>query len=287
MNTATRLSLYGISLVGVFAVAFFGGRALIPDDTVAGWTKRADEASQDHDSMESGHEMTEVGGLSVEEGGYRLVTVSAPQRAGENGELSFRILDPSGDPLTRYETSHEKQLHLITVRSDGSSFEHVHPELNQETGTWSIPWSWPEGGSYRLYADFVPADSPSVGDLVLGQGLEVAGRFEPVAKPLSRTDSVAGFEATLSGELKAGSTSHLTARIMRGGKQVTDLEPYLGAAGHLVALREGDLGYLHVHAEEGELDFQAEVPTPGRYLMYLDFKVDGRVHTAEFVLEAK
>jgi hypothetical protein len=287
MNTPTRLSLYGLSLVGVFAVAFFAGRALIPDDTVADWTRQADEASQEHDSMESGHEMAEVGGLSVEEGGYRLVAVSAPQRAGEGGELSFRILTPSGEPLTRFETSHEKQLHLITVRSDGSSFEHAHPRLNRETGTWSVPWSWPEGGTYRLYADFVPGGSSSAGDLVLGQSLEVAGKFEPVARPLSRTDSVAGFDVSLSGDLKAGSTGQLTARITRDGKPVTDLEPYLGAAGHLVALREGDLGYLHVHAEEGELEFRAEVPTPGRYLMYLDFKVDGKVHTAEFVLEAK
>jgi hypothetical protein len=126
-----------------------------------------------------------------------------------------------------------------------------------------------------------------VGDLVLGQNLEVAGQLEPVASRLSRTDSVSGFDVTLSGDLQAGATSRLTATITRNGKPVTGIEPYLGAAGHLVALREGDLGYLHVHAEEGQLEFGAEVPTPGRYLLYLDFKVDGRVHTAEFVLEAK
>ncbi|HNG56827.1 MAG TPA: hypothetical protein PLX70_05235, partial [Solirubrobacterales bacterium] len=126
-------------------------------------------------------------------------------------------------------------------------------------------------------------------------------------KPLSRTDSTGGFKATLRGELEAGSSSELTAHLTRGGRPVTDLEPYLGAFGHLVALREGDLGYLHVHAEDGtegnpvqghehahspetagpDIEFAAEAPTPGRYLLYLDFKVDGRVHTAEFVLEAK
>ena len=31
------------------------------------------------------------------------------------------------------------------------------------------------------------------------------------------------------------------------------MEPYLGAKGHLVALREGDLAYLHIHPEGGEL----------------------------------
>ena len=30
----------------------------------------------------------------------------------------------------------------------------------------------------------------------------------------------------------------------------------------------------------------AEAPTPGRYLLYLDFQVDGQVHTAAFVVDA-
>jgi hypothetical protein len=74
------------------------------------------------------------------------------------------------------------------------------------------------------------------------------------------------------------------------------LQPYLGAFGHLVVLRQGDLAYLHVHpmgAEPGPgatsgptIDFMSSAPTAGRYLLYLDFKVDGRVHTARFVLDA-
>ena len=46
---------------------------------------------------------------------------------------------------------------------------------------------------------------------------------------------------------------------------MTDLQPYLGAYGHLVALRDGDLAYLHVHpGEHGDgrarVGFDAEVP---------------------------
>jgi len=32
--------------------------------------------------------------------------------------------------------------------------------------------------------------------------------------------------------------------------------------------------------------FEATAPTAGRYLLYLDFQVDGRVHTAPFVIAA-
>ncbi len=76
---------------------------------------------------------------------------------------------------------------------------------------------------------------------------------------------------------------------------MTSLEPYLGAYGHLVALRAGDLAYLHTHPEgaepvDGEVSgpevkFATTAPTPGRYYLYFDFQVDGQVHSARFVLD--
>ena len=61
----------------------------------------------------------------------------------------------------------------------------------------------------------------------------------------------------------------LTATVSRDGEPVTDLQPYLGAYGHLVALRDGDLGYLHVHPEGDtgpgpEIAFGTEFPSAGR-----------------------
>ena len=35
-----------------------------------------------------------------------------------------------------------------------------------------------------------------------------------------------------------------------------------------------------------QVRFATTAPTPGRYLLYLDFQVDGAVHTATFVLDA-
>jgi hypothetical protein len=74
---------------------------------------------------------------------------------------------------------------------------------------------------------------------------------------------------------------------------VTSLQPYLGAFGHLVSLRDGDLAYLHTHpaaeAHDGDrggptVAFATEFPTAGSYRLFLDFKADGKVHTAEFTV---
>ena len=89
-----------------------------------------------------------------------------------------------------------------------------------------------------------------------------------------------------AGAARAGREAELRFTVSRDGKTVRT-EPYLGAGGHLVALREGDLAYLHVHPEEhGEaVGFMTEFPSEGRYRLYLQFKHEGRVHTAEFTQE--
>ena len=68
---------------------------------------------------------------------------------------------------------------------------------------------------------------------------------------------------------------------------VTNLQPYLGASGHLVVLRRSDLAYLHVHPEDGAgLRFGVEVPSAGTYRLFLDFQHDGVVRTAAFTAQA-
>ncbi|MCT4574097.1 hypothetical protein N3930_44920, partial [Bacillus thuringiensis] len=80
-------------------------------------------------------------------------------------------------------------------------------------------------------------------------------------RPVSAKDEVDGFDVTLDGDLTAGASSPLTLAVTRDGAAVTTLEPYLGAFGHLVALREGDMEYLHVHAE-GEDPVSGETSGP-------------------------
>jgi hypothetical protein len=146
-------------------------------------------------------------------------------------------------------------------------------------------------GAWRVFADFTATDGPA---LVLGTDLLVPGQIEtPAPVEETRTDVVDGYTVTVDGTLTPGEHSALTLTVSKNGAPVTTLQPYLGAAGHLVALRVGDLAYLHVHpmdeptGESGPtVAFMAEAPTPGRYLLYLDFQVDGRVHTATFTTTA-
>ncbi|ADB30163.1 hypothetical protein Kfla_1059 [Kribbella flavida DSM 17836] len=230
-------------------------------------------------------------GLAVSQSGYTLVPATTFFQSSQQTALRFTIQGPDGKPVTQYTKTHEKDLHLIVVRRDLSGFHHLHPTMDA-TGTWSIPFTFTAGGTWRLYADFQPAALDET--LTLGTDVNVSGLYIPVPlnDPASAT-TVDGYDVTLAGTPQAGKESELTFAVSKDGKPVTDLQPYLGAFGHLVSLRSGDLAYLHnhpaEHADAGtkggpQITFGTTFPTAGTYSLYLDFQHAGAVRTAEFTV---
>ncbi|QZY27737.1 hypothetical protein [Nocardioides coralli] len=311
--TPVKLAGFGTALAAVFLATLLLGGQVGPlgepaaaDHDSSGGSDHSAIGVSDADAAGDGHgghsnadsqdaAAVEVpGGLQVSEAGFTLVPARTVLPAG-NQEIAFEIQGPDGDPVTDYQVEHEKELHLIAVRRDFTGFQHVHPELGAD-GTWSTTVDL-TGGTWRLFADFTPA--PPEGDapvpLTLGADLTVTG---PTGRPSAqaarseRVDIVDGYRVGLTGDFTAGKESDVAFEVTRDGRAIKDLQPYLGARGHLVALREGDLAYLHVHPTDGEdaigntVGFAATAPSVGSYRLYLDFRLDGVVRTAEFVLSA-
>ena len=298
VSTALRSAAFVVGLVLVFGVAIGAGRLVGPLDTepVAAHDEGGHEGTQgsgdatDHGDEGHGSEtssaVADVAALNARADGFTLDLADEVVAPGRT-TLAFRVLTSSGRPLIDYTESHEKDLHLIVVRRDLTGFQHVHPRLDRSTGTWSTEVDL-SPGVWRVIADFTPE---GWGGVTLADDLSVPGGFRPAELPGdSRTDTVDGYTVTLTGDTAPGASTVLTTRVTRDGEPVTDLQPYLGAHGHLVALRAGDLGYLHVHPEEGppgpEIDFATAFPTHGTYRLFLDFKHGGRVHTAQFTVVA-
>jgi hypothetical protein len=287
VRTSIRLTLYAEAVLATFLVAYgVGALAGEPVATPAP-AAHGGEHGGDH-SPDGGERAGVASGLQVAEAGYRLSSVTAPGAVGQAGELRLTVTGTDGAPLRDYDVVHDKQLHLVVVRRDTTQFRHVHPELGPD-GTWTIPWTWSQAGSYRVFADFDPAGAQ--GQLTLGTDVQVAGDLAPQPlPPTTRTTQVDGYAVTLDGDLTAGAEQSLTFTVTRDGEPVTDLEPYLGAYGHLVALRAGDLAYLHVHPEADtgsgpQVRFAASAPSPATYRLFLDFQHAGQVRTAEFTLD--
>jgi hypothetical protein len=243
-------------------------------------------ASAGHDERAAQQANNTPGGLQVSENGYTLTPYTESIKPGEPTDFRFAVTGPDGRPVTDYQVLHDKKLHFIVVSRDLGVFRHLHP-AEAGGGVWSVRLTLPEAGAYRAFADFAPAGGEA---LTLGADLAVAGDYEPKALPeASRTAQVDGYTVNLEGDLTPGRSSRLVLTVSKDGEPVTDLQPYLGAYGHLVVLREGDLGYVHVHPEtdliDGMVKFWLAAPGPGRYRMFFDFKADGTVHTAAWTVQ--
>jgi hypothetical protein len=291
MNTAGRVAGFVVALAAVFALTLGVGRAFGPDavpETPAHDTHVADEPDTARQASSDAAETP--GGLMISQDGYTLALAEPSAPAGEDVPVMFTIAGPDGEPVTAYDVEHEKRLHLIAVRRDFTGFQHVHPEMSPD-GTWSTALDL-SAGQWRVFTDFKATGADA---LTLGADLAVTGSYRPKA-PVgeARAVEVDGYTVTLDGDLAAGGEAELTLSVERDGVPVTDLQPYLGAYGHLVALRSGDLAYLHVHPdgtpEDGstrpgpDVVFYAAVPSAGTYHLYLDFKHQGVVRTAAFTV---
>ena len=281
MKTSLKLSAYGAALAALVAGMYLVGTAAGPMSDSSSPVSTAGHVDDGHGAAGSAPAAHEPGGLASTRDGYTLVPEATTVGSGI---FAFTITGPGDAPVTAFDVVHERQLHFVVVRRDGTDFQHVHPQMDA-SGTWRVPLTVPAAGVYRAFADFAPTGGPAT---TLGVDLFAPGDFQPTAHTPSRSSVVDGYTVTLDGDLHSGALSPLTLSVSRDGAPVV-VQPYLGANGHLVALRDGDLAYLHVHpraddAPGSAVGFDAEVPSAGTYRLFFDFQVDGVVRTADFTV---
>ncbi len=181
-------------------------------------------------------------------------------------ELRFSV------PGWRYlKKVHEKPMHLIVTSADLKYFDHVHPELTPR-GDYSIDYRFPAPGQYVLFAGYTAA----------GQ----APKVERIEHRVTwDREPVVGSDLNLKVSLTDRETGH----------PVRNLEPWLGAWGHIVMVHEDTREFLHIHpkSEGGDHhDLRGPSPAaieastgfarPGRYQAWLQYQRDGKVATAPF-----
>ncbi|OXS53489.1 hypothetical protein B1A99_29385 [Cohnella sp. CIP 111063] len=213
--------------------------------------------------------------------------------AGVQARLTLTITGGDGLPVADYEINHEKKLHLIAISRDLSQFVHVHPDYEGQ-GRFRIGMTFPTGGEYRLFADFMPIGMIQLtrAERIFVQGAEPEGEAAVQASKRLKT-VVRGMEVELHlGHLMAGmpSTIAFTFRDRKTGKPVRDLEPYLGAVGHVVATDPLVERYIHVHPVNAlssgpQALFSIDFPESGTYKLWGQFKRGGEVFVVPFVLE--
>ena len=295
MSGVALIGAFAALLAVVFAAAALAGGKVSPevDEPERHLGSEGDETMTTHGldqsaSEHGGHEAAtgaSLPGLAVAQDGYRLVPGQETLLSGRPQELEFTIQTEDGSTVQQFDVEHDRRMHLIVVRRDFQGFQHLHPR-QLEGGSWSVSIAGLEPGVYRVFADF----STGGKSLTLATDQFVSGQFDPQPiGPVARTaDAGEGYEVDIrTFRASGGETVPIEFEVTRNGEPVDGVEPYLGADGHLVALRQGDQAFLHTHPEgkpggPGPIRFQVSYPTAGKYRLYLQFKHGGEVRTAEF-----
>lgn len=245
----------------------------------------------------SGTDATPSGdGLSAAGGGFTITSTATTLPAAAATDYRFTITGPDGTPVTDFAVDQTERLHFYAVRSDLSGFQHIHPAMAAD-GTWTASLAALTPGTWRLFATFTPASGSGKGaDFVLSRTVTVPGTAMDAALPAAASSTtVDGYTVTLNGDLMAGMAHPLTVTVTRGGKPVTDLEPYLDTYAHLTAFHQGDGAFAHLHptttatavhrAHGGPtLAFHAELAKAGNWRLFLQFRAGGTLHTAAVTL---
>jgi len=291
--------LFGVGALagGLLDASAPGGDAAASDAPAHGTSKDDAMQTMNQTGSEAGGHGAQmpVRGLAVAENGLRVVVDDPELKRNETERLRFRIVGRDGETVRDFDVEHTKRMHLIVARRDLTGFQHLHPTMDAD-GTWTTNLRLRDAGSYRLFADFSHDEEPTT----LAADLRVDGRadLQALPAPAGTATSDGGYEVALDRTTAtAGEESELRFTVTKDGLPVKT-EPYLGAGGHLVALREGDLAFLHVHpmedahggeaaGGEGSIGFESTFPTTGSYRLFLQFKIDGRIQTVAFTQEVR
>jgi len=211
--------------------------------------------------------------------------------SGGNRLIRVEIKNRDGEPIGAFERNHEKLLHLMVISKDLSYFNHIHPEY-QGNGVFEIANNFPAGGEYRLIADFKPSGGDAMTKM---EWVRIEGeRAEPVpVVPEESLDKIVeGNRVKLAIDQLAANkelTLSFSIRDEQTDQPVTDLQPYLGAIGHVVILTEDGERYVHAHAEEDQgtgpdAIFETSFPRSGIYKIWGQFQRNNRVFTVSYVI---
>jgi len=255
------------------------------------------DSVDNHDSNNKGHDITDSDqkghndeGSHEDDGSHghgddhsgKESEVTVLVEATEN-RINIALKDKNGNPVKDLEVNHEKLLHLIVVDDHLEDYYHLHPEQTGD-GTFTIEQQLPEG-NYKAFVDIKPKHlSYHVEPFAFTVGTTSPHGHAELKPDDHLTKVVDGHKVTLiPSSLVAGQNVTLTFDI-----ENAQLQPYLGALGHVVILDAHGEEYLHVHpANDEQPIFETTFPKPGIYKIWAEFKQNDVVTVYPFVVEIK
>ena len=230
--------------------------------------------------------------MAGENGTIMVTTDPAAPAAREPVELKLMIHEPGGQMVEKFDELHTKQVHLIVIRQGLDEFAHLHPDIDA-SGNMTISHTFRLGGEYMLFADYKPAGKEAAvarGSLKVGGASPPAPKLTPNVPGTIEPDGL-GARIDLK-DVRPGESGTVTFHVIDDRQEpVENLQPYLGAMGHLVIVSADGRQYVHAHplnesaAPGGVVEFMAHFPVAGVYKGWGQFQRSDTVYTVPFVVQ--
>ncbi|NHN33314.1 hypothetical protein [Paenibacillus agricola] len=274
------------------------GSGLLSMAFLSGCTATQTVDHNQHNAVSSGNEQGEHAGHgtttpapSMDIKSIWKLSTDKPE-PNQKSNISIQIDDSKGAPVEKFDVNHEKQLHLILVSKDLSYFDHIHPEYMGK-GLFEISTMFPKNGEYKLIADFIPTGSQQKTENHWVQVGNEKAALEPIIPDTSLTKTVDNKEVTLQfDKLQAGKEVQMNFSFKDSKTQapITNLQPYLGAVGHVVIISSDVEHYIHNHPLEEkatgpDAKFATFFPKSGVYKIWGQFQQNSQVIIVPFVVQ--
>jgi hypothetical protein len=230
-------------------------------------------------------------------GGVRWAPNLSP---GRETQVSMELRRADGSPVLPRDLllAHTRRVHLLIIDETLTDYHHEHPEPTSVPGEYTFRFTPRKGGSYRVWADLLPADTGRqeyvTVDLVsFSAGNGSIDRSERVSSVL---DGLTYHLILDQPSVRAGRAVRARVRVTYAdGRPFTGLEPVMGAFGHLVGFKEDRKTVLHSHplglepssaeARGGpDLDFYIYSAEPGFVRLFAQVQIGGVARFADFGL---
>ena len=248
----------------------------------------------------------------------RLETVPSNILAGTPVTMKASLRNQDGSPVEGLMPHHERMLHAIIIGKDLKVFAHIHPEdigpvTNEmlKKATLPLRFAFPKAGEYLVGLDFATADGMYSKSSTVHVGGEPA--MGGPETNFSTQRKFGRYRVTLTSspaELKAGEKSTLRYLVEADGKEVKDLEPYLGAAMHLAVVTADLSLFIHAHGvvpgephthqgDHGDMhsappgrfgpEIEADIvfPAKGTYKIFSQVEHHGKVLLFDFMVKVR
>ena len=226
-------------------------------------------------------------------------------QAGAPTDLELDLTDGSTGAVVDDLTIHDDALiHLAVIGPDGQ-LAHVHP-VRIAPGRYVVRVQPATGGRYGVFAEMERAGDG--GHQVARTAFDVAGPAAPATTAASGAGvrQVAGMDAEVTAPAAvAGRPTRVSVAFTRGGgAPVTDLQSWLGMAGHLMLFGPGlrgvpdpadpasAFGHVHDMGAAGpagtygpQVGFDYTFPRAGRYALWVQVQRDWQIVTVPVTVD--